>query len=163
MAEDTKKKATILLFLLLYVPFLYRYGWLYFSKGSIDFPTFYCAAQASFSKNVSPYDYYELSKIEPEIGHRYPYLYPPPSLLIFYPCTFLSYDHAKDMMLIINHVSILLFMYLFFFKILDLNFSQTHLTLWIVYVLIFSPLVITLHHGQVNLVILVLLLKKEKM
>ncbi len=147
-----------LLFLLLYLPFVYDYGFRYLRASYTDFPSFYWAAHMAFVEGRSPYDFQHLEQLASgSTPHVYPYLYPPTSLLTFYPFTFFSYTTAKIVMLAINHVMVLLFLHLFLFRIKQLGEQPVLVAFGLVYVFAYYPIPVTLHHGQVNLVVLWLL------
>lgn len=149
------KKILLLLFLLIYIPFFLRYGRNYISIDHIDFPSFYSAAKIAFDNHQSPYEYESLHQAGVFKGP--PYMYPPPSLLIFYPLSLMSYQTAKTVMLAISHLCLLFFIYIFFFNILKLKFHPIFYLFSIVYVFSFFPIVHTLWLGQVNLLVLVFL------
>jgi alpha-1,2-mannosyltransferase len=100
----------------------------------------------------------------------YPYLYPPPSLLFFFPLSALTYADARHIVLIVNQ---LLFLFLVWAIPLSLFRARPKhdfavIVLCIVYSLTFYPVVVTLEHGQVNLLLLVFIVlfwlfaRKEK-
>jgi hypothetical protein len=106
------------IFFVLYYTFVIQYGWGLRNASSIDFPTFYGASVNFFRFGESPYD---LEKLRLLISPRvYPYLYPPPSLLLFFPLSELTYIDARHALLIVNH---LLFLLLIFTIPLCLNQS----------------------------------------
>jgi alpha-1,2-mannosyltransferase len=93
--------------------------------------------------------------------HVYPYLYPPPSLLLFYPLSVLDYDTARHTVLLVNHVIILALLWVmsrFFLRGSPTSRVSVTFALVLVYSLTFYPTVVTLNHGQVNLLLLALLL-----
>jgi hypothetical protein len=120
---------------------------------AVDFPSFYYAAQLVFKESKSPFDVKTWNQVRPEYteGELSPFLYPPPSLFLFQPLTFFSYGEAKVLMLRLNQVLILAFIFIFFFKILKRDASDPFLLLAIVYLYVFYPLFVTLNNGQVSL------------
>jgi hypothetical protein len=146
----------ILLFVLIYVPFLLNHGYGYISIDMIDFPSYYSAAKITFKDHRSPYEYQDLHQTGTFIGP--PFLYPPPSLLVFYPFSLLSLQGAQTLLLFISHISILLFFFLFFFKILKMKFEGLFIGLALIYVFSYHPTVHSLWLGQVNLLILLMLI-----
>lgn len=150
------------LFLFLYVPFLYQHGYLKAFIGHGDFPTIYWGARLAFVEGASPYVEGAFAGGEAAFGRRlFPYLYPPQSLLAFYPFSLVSYDAAKLILLVASHLCFAAFLYLFFFRIgrrePGLGFQGLAAALASVYVLTFYPVVDNLLWGQLNLIVLALL------
>ena len=162
-----------LIFLFLYVPFVIDHGFLAASRPSMDLPSFYYASEAAFERNISPYSPAAWQKLEGQLKQRvYPYLYPPPSLLFFAPLSSVPYRTAKPLMLVGNHLALLVLLYLLLFRIMTAarpwrsriqNSGSSRLLGWLIlpllvlYALHFQPVVVTLGHGQINLMVLVLL------
>ena len=146
----------------LYVPFLYHHG---YQKAFIDhgdFPTIYWASRITYLEGRSPYAAGAFDETKARLGrHLFPYLYPPQSLLAFYPFSLVGYGAAKLSLLVANHVSFLAFLYLFFFRITAREpaaaFRGLAAALVFVYVLTYYPVVDNLLWGQINLVVLALL------
>jgi hypothetical protein len=182
--SDDNASRTILPWLLvfLYFPFLYYFGAKLSSLTYVDYPSFYSAAQLTFREGRSPYDPNVLSDAAgkslagresplsaasavpgetPTNQRIYPYLYPPPSLLLFYPLSHVSYDMGKVAVLVLNHACLLLVAYVFLVKILGFAPRQVlcevlpaALALYIIYSRGVSS---TIELGQVNLLVLALL------
>jgi hypothetical protein len=162
VSHRTTKWAVAGLFLFLYVPFLYQHGYLKAFIGHGDFPTIYWGAQIAFSEHRSPYVEGAFAEAEVRQNQRlFPYLYPPPSLLAFYPFAHVSYGTAKLILLVASHLSFAAALYLFFFKIAGLRprlpFEGLAAALACVYVLTYWPVVDNLVWGQINLPVLALL------
>lgn len=123
---------------------------------AVDFPSFYYAAKLAFENDLSPYNNSSWKLVEPLYtdGKLFPFLYPPPSLLLFRPFLLFNYPHAKTLMLWSNHVLILVVLYLFFRKILDSTWDNLYLIPAIAYLYLFYPLSENLSNGQVGLWIL---------
>jgi hypothetical protein len=143
--------------LLLYGRFVADYGLDFRGVYSIDLPSFYTASVATFNLNLSPYSPETLNHL---INQQvFSYVYPPQSLLLFYPFSFLSYGQAQVLMLALNHV---LFLLITFMTIRILNLSlrkdSRKIALLAGYLLVFRPIMITLWAGQVSLIVLALLL-----
>jgi hypothetical protein len=160
--DRATKWAVAGLFLFLYVPFLYQHGYLKAFIGHGDFPTIYWGAQLAFNEGQSPYVNGAFAGAEARQGQRlFPYLYPPPSLLAFYPFAHVSYDTAKLILLVASHLSFAGALYLLFFKIFrtapPLAFRGLAALLVCVYVLTFWPVVDNLVWGQINLPVLLML------
>lgn len=162
MNERTTKWAVAGLFLFLYVPFLYQHGYLKAFIVHGDFPTIYWGAQLAFNEGRSPYVEGAFVEAEARQNQRlFPYLYPPPSLLAFYPFSLVSYDAAKRLLLAVSHLSFAATLYLFFFRIAPLpprlTFDGLTAALVCIYALTFWPVVDNFLWGQINLPVLALL------
>jgi alpha-1,2-mannosyltransferase len=149
------------LFVLLYAPFLWQHGYLQSLRGVGDFPSIYWGARLAFVEHRSPYVEGAFTEAEATLRqHVFPYLYPPSSLLAFYPFSLVTYDAAKLILLVASHACFLGFLYLFFFKIraveLDAPSRGLLAALLVAYVLHFYPVVDNFVWGQINLVVLAL-------
>jgi hypothetical protein len=160
----------LMIFAFLYAPFLYEHGWKNRDVPSKDLPSFYTASISVFNLGESPYDPERLGALMDGNEYVYPYLYPPPSLLFFFPLSLLTYVDARHLVLIVNQ---LLFLFLVWAIPLSLFRARPKnefavIALCIVYSLTFYPAVATLEHGQVNILLLVffvlfwLFARKEK-
>jgi len=149
----------LILFLFLFIPLVFPSLQHSVPFTDPDFPTFYSAAQVTFRDGRSPFSYEILTRAGARFGFPGPppYLYPPPSLLLLYPFAFLSYEAARRAMLAANQLLTLLFIYIFFFKVMRWKWQEPFLALALVYTLTFHALGETLDHGQVNLLVLVLI------
>jgi hypothetical protein len=147
----------LMIFFVLYAPFLYDHGWQYRDIPNTDLPSFYTASVSVFNLGESPYDPERLGLLIDHDVYVYPYLYPPPSLLFFFPLATLSYADARHIVLIVNHLLFLTLIWVIPLYLLRLRpkdgFAQ--FALCIVYSLAFYPVVVTLTHGQVNILLLV--------
>ena len=161
-SEYVKRGSKALLWLLVfaYVPFLLAHGFETWSQPAVDFPPIYSATKVTFDQHRSPYGENAFAEQALALGRPVPpYIYPPPSLLLMYPLHFFSYDTAKALMLVVNHLC-LLFATIFLFRRLfreDFTGARNQFTaaFVIIYILLFDPAVVTLHLGQVNLLLLV--------
>jgi hypothetical protein len=154
--DITQSLPLLTIFLVLYIPFLFQYGWGYRSTKFLDFPSFYATSESVFKYGESPYDLKYLRKLNTTDEHVYPFLYPPTSLLLFFPLSTLNYVDARLAVLIINH---LLFLALIWAMPLFLLHSGPGkrfgvIAICFVYSLTFYPVILTLNHGQVNLALL---------
>jgi hypothetical protein len=150
----------VVIFSVLYFPFLKQYGWGYRNIDNVDLPSFYSASVEVFRNSGSPYNHEILKTIMgPDIVFG-PYFYPPPSLLFFYPLSLLEYSSAKVVLLLFNHVIILLLIGLISnYMVSKSNTLSTHFHIvTIVYTLTFYPIIVTINHGQVNLLLLLFLI-----
>jgi hypothetical protein len=148
--------------LLLAVPYLNQYGLKLLPDYPLDLASFYWAAQFAFDRHVSPYgpevfDVVALATQKPVC----PFLYPPPSLLLFWPFSRMSFDAAKVTLLVVNHACL--------FGTLALLLGRAGLDLprrravrayavpfLIAYTFTLAAIVGTLKVGQVNLILLLL-------
>jgi alpha-1,2-mannosyltransferase len=161
--------ALILVFGLLYVPFLTTHFFQMLDQQNVDLPSFYFAADVTFNHHASPYQPNCWMDLQDQLEQKvFPYLYPPPSLLFFWPLSWFSYPVAKTTMLVLNHLSLLFLLYLLFFHVFRPPWSlkstprdDTNFLPWLVlpvmllYTLQFNPIAVTLNHGQVNLIVMV--------
>lgn len=161
MGDKTLKRAAVCLFVLLYVPYLYQQGYQRAGQLPGDFPTLYWGAKMVFEEGRSPYVQGAFDRIaEREQRRIFPYLYPPPSLLCFYPFSTVTYAAAKVWLLVVSHVCFLLILYLLFLKIRPFDpppaWRWLTAALMIVYVLNYYPVVDNFAWGQINLIVLAL-------
>jgi alpha-1,2-mannosyltransferase len=152
----------VCLFIFIYAPFLYQQGYKRAFENPGDFPTLYWGPKLAFVEHRSPYVGGAFTEAEAEVNrHVFPYLYPPPSLLAFYPLSLVSYDAAKVCLISINHVCFLVIIYLLFFRIAPfgppLTWSGLTAALMTVYVLTYYPVIDNFAWGQINLIVLALL------
>lgn len=153
-------KALLWLFLFGYLPFLLANGIDLWSRPAFDFPPIYSAMKVTFDQHRSPYGENAFAEQALALGRWVPpYIYPPPSLLLFFPLHLFHYDSAKALMLVVNHLCLLFATAFVFRKLFREDFAEarTQLTaaLVLIYILLFDPAVVTLHLGQVNLLLLV--------
>ncbi|MHB1951273.1 MAG: glycosyltransferase family 87 protein [Acidiferrobacteraceae bacterium] len=156
-------RSLIALCLLFYLPFLISSGYSLVHTKSVDFPSFYFAAVRVFHDHLSPYGVNVFSAAAHRLHQKvYPYLYPPPSLLAFYPFAGLSYLHAKILMIALNQVTLFVFAYLLFTRLVppDLRSPKgvAMFALFAVYVITFQPIADTFFNGQINLIVTTLIL-----
>lgn len=135
--------------------FILHYGVYRLSSANIEFPSFYYGARAAFELGLSPYRFGVWRVLQKSYtgGVLYPYIYPPPSLLFFYPLSLLDYETAKVVLLALNHLLIMVFLYLFLFRILRLRPSYLGLV-FVAYLYWYEPLIATIKNGQINLLML---------
>lgn len=167
-AAHGEKSAGILIglmFVLMYLPFLYFFGFKYIALHHVDFPSFYWGARVAFDSHLSPYGPSAFAPAQAQLDQIvYPYLYPPPSLLLFYPFSLFKYGVAKVLMLVLNQAVFLYLGYMLLFKLKLLNISlksavgTAALLFFGVYLLEFHPVITNMNHGQINLIVLSLVL-----
>jgi hypothetical protein len=162
VGDKTLKRALVCLFVLLYVPYLYQQGYLRAAESPGDFPTLYWGAKMVFEEGRSPYVDGAFDRVaEREQRRIFPYLYPPPSLLAFYPFSTSTYDAAKVRLLVVSHVCLLLILYLLFMRIRPFapppdGWRFFAAALMTVYVLNYYPVADNFAWGQINLLVLAL-------
>jgi hypothetical protein len=91
-------------------PVLYQHGYRALAHPQPDFPTFYLAAHSALDTSGSPYDVDALRTMASEEGieqHVFPFLYPPPSLVLLLPLGALSHRHAALMFMLLSHAALL--------------------------------------------------------
>lgn len=150
------KLVLIIVTLLSIANFTFEYGVKIISEQkTIDFPSFYWASDALFNHNVSPYDFnYLQSNTEKKI---FPFLYPPPSVILFYPLSFFEYKNALIIYSIINHLAIIAAIFLLI-KIFNYKYLSIQSLLLIIIIYNSYPLVENIYSGQVSVIVLVFLL-----
>ena len=161
-ARDVRvKRALVCLFVLLYVPFLFQQGYRRAFESPGDFPTLYWGAKMVFEEGRSPYVDGAFDEVaERERRRIFPYLYPPPSLLCFYPFSTTTYDAAKVRLIVTGHVCFLAVLYLLFLRIRPFDWAawggRLAAALMTVYVLNYYPVADNFAWGQINLIVLAL-------
>lgn len=161
MGDKTLKRAIVCLFVFFYVPYLYQQGYQRAAQQPGDFPTLYWGAKMVFEEGRSPYLDGAFAEVaEREQRRIFPYLYPPPSLLAFYPFAAVTYGAAKVQLLVISHVCLLVILYLLFLRIRPFEPPPTRrglaAALMTVYVLNYYPVADNFAWGQINLIVLAL-------
>jgi hypothetical protein len=139
--------------------FVLHYGIYRVNSPNVDFPSFYYGAKAAFQMGELPYSppvWKILQKSYPE-ARLFPYIYPPPSLLFFYPLSLLDYQTAKVVMLALNNLLVVGFVFFFLLKVIKLRPSSYLALVLAGYIFWFSPMIYTIKTGQINLVILMLI------
>lgn len=146
----------LLIFSLLYLQFVFLYGWQYRNIPNVDLPSFYAASARLFRYGESPYDLAGLRLfMAQDARYVYPFVYPPPSLLLFFPLSELSYAHARLAALLVNHLIFLALLWVIPVHLLRVRPEHgLAFALCVVYLLTFHPVAVTLDHGQVNIMLL---------
>jgi len=124
-----------------------------------DFPSFYYAAQIAFSWGGSPYGVYKFHAASAILGRKvHPYLYPPPSLIAFWPLSFFSIEQAQAAFLVVSHLCYLGSIWLIVTRLTPLpeNRRAREITVGfcLIYMLVFDPALTTFAQGQVNMIVL---------
>lgn len=152
-----RKKIALVLFLFFEGYLLFHYGYRQQRLLHADLPSFYFSAQMAFVEGRSPYDFATMAQQGTIIKQPiFPYLYPPSSLVPLFPFSLVSYDTAKWLMVIGNHLLLVLLAYLLAFRIG--RFSDSTLGFFVCALLLISfPSTQTLVHSQVNFMVIVLI------
>lgn len=138
-----------------YGRFVVRYGWQYRAAANIDLPSFHAAATAVFTHGASPY----ARDLRVDTGQRvYPWLYPPTSLLVVAPLALVSYEQARIVVLVVNHLLVLAMIAALAWWVLRRRDARDVAlgAAGIAVALGFRPLESTISHGQVNVLVLAL-------
>jgi alpha-1,2-mannosyltransferase len=157
-ADNSAWIPLLFIFFILYGRFIVLYGFQYMNIANVDLPSFYAASVIVFNNHASPYIPVNLQFVPYQ--YVFPWLYPPPSLLLFFPLSALTYRNACLALLVLNQILIVLLVWVIPLYLLRLS-PQQHFpsfALCIALTLTFHPCVVTLNHGQVNIILLVLLL-----
>lgn len=127
-----------------------------------DSPSYYTAAEGIL-RGINIYDHQAFQNLADELFGRsqtvYPYLYWPIPAQVFTPFTLLDYNSYFDALFVIN-IILTVICFVLIYKLLELKKSRTYITLMFLFIA-FSwniPLVITYHHGQVNLFVFAFIL-----
>jgi alpha-1,2-mannosyltransferase len=124
---------------------------------NMDLPSFYSGSVRVFINGASPYNFPELAKVlEGQVTRTYPYLYPPPSLFLFYPLSLLSFAQAKVAFFGLNTLLLALLAWIIPLRLCRLSPSRN---LWMLIfclgmTMLFGPMAQTVGNGQVNLLVL---------
>ncbi len=160
MAFTSRSKLILLgIFLFFYIPICYYWGFLLMNGILYDFPSFYHAARIAFVEGNSPYGMYAFDAIGVAMHRKVnPYLYPPPSLIAFWPLAHLTIEQAQAVFLIVSHLCFLGSLWLILAQLTPLPrgrpLRDIIVGISLVYILNFDPAVKTLALGQVNFIAL---------
>ena len=149
-------------FCFLYIPLVYWSGLALHAKQVTDYPGYYIAAHSVFIDHTSPYGFDALDSWAQAFKRWMPpYVYPPPSILAFWPLTLLSFGGGFVAFTLISHLCLLGCMWLMIMRLHPLPAKPLVRTVFIclatAYVLLSDAVRITLDLGQVNLIVLFLL------
>ncbi len=159
LTDKLCKRMLWALFLLLYVPILYHRGWLLPPDIGIDFPTYLQGARVTFVEGRTPFGLHAFDGIPGFTGGKVqPYVYPPPSLLAFWPLAKLSIANAGAAFLVVSHLSCLGCIWLILFRLTPLPGDPRRrslvLAVALIYMLSVNALPDTFGNGQVNFIAL---------
>ena len=156
------RKILLWVFIFAYLPFMYAFGVEALPRPAVDFPPLYFATKLTFDQHKAPYGNEAFAEQALALGRWVPpFIYPPPSLLVLWPLSLFDYDTAKAVMLAVNHLCIIFATWFILRRLFREEFERAPGpiagALAIVYIMMFDPSVVTLHLGQVNLLLLVCL------
>jgi hypothetical protein len=155
---QSSRRFLLTTFLFFYLPIAYYWGWLMTKTVAFDFPSFYFAAQRAFVFGRSPYGKSAFRVGSAALGWKVnPYLYPPPSLLAFWPLANLALLDAQTLFTVISHLCLLgsIWLILTRLTLLPMQGSPNSIVgISLVYILCFDAVSRTLGLGQVNLIVL---------
>lgn len=122
----------------------------------LDLPSFYAASVAAFRDHLSPYNVGRLTRINGLEFRTFPFLYPPPILLLFKPLATLSLDQTKYIVTVLNHIILIPTLLLIPLLILKLSPRRDYwrFCLCLLYPLYSFPIILTIQYGQVNIALL---------
>ncbi|MEE9599474.1 MAG: glycosyltransferase family 87 protein [Anaerolineales bacterium] len=161
MIKKQHKNATLLISLFLLSSLLFIIYNIYHSWAGIrvDFPSFYYATDLAFS-GVSPYNraiWNAVKSIHLPNRDLYPFLHIPFSLVLFYPISLVDIQVSQSILFILNIAATFLLIYLLFIKILRKSILDPFVIIGGILILLFPPVLKTISHGQVNLIVIVLI------
>ena len=132
--------------------------WQVHNKAYDDLPTFYWATHLAFNDGISAYQPPHFKQLGQSLNRKiYPFLYPPPSVVIFSPFLLGSYEHTKVVFTLCNLILWWLLtwsmyrLYCFYRGIKKHFLASVLVPLWS---LCFMPIADTFRTGQVNLFVL---------
>lgn len=157
---DTLSRRTLwALFLLLYFPLAYYRGWTLPVNIGIDYPSYLHAARVTFIEGRSPFGLNVFDGIPGFQGGKVqPYIYPPPSLLAFWPLAKFSIPHAQAAFVIASHLCFLGSLWVILFRLAplpeDKKTRDLILAVSLVFILCVNGVWDTFGNGQVNFIAL---------
>lgn len=139
-------------------------AWQLHTKPYDDLPTFYWATRLAFEQGLSAYQPSHFLELGQALDRKiYPFLYPPPSVLLFSPVLLcVDYEQCKVVYSALNLLcwwSLVWILYIFYARCLAAvipSFWVGVLMAWVS--LVYLPLIDTLKNGQVNLLVLLCLM-----
>ncbi|MBA2433232.1 MAG: DUF2029 domain-containing protein [Chthoniobacterales bacterium] len=159
MAARSAKLWLVGLVIFLYGPFAYHHGWNLLPGINVDFPSYHYAAVMAFKEAQTPYGPHAFDAASEQLRQRvHPFLYPPPSLLAFWPLAYLSFVAGKAALIVASHLCYLWAIWVMLRRLVpvpaELHLRDQTLAVLLVYCFLFDPAIVTLALGQVNLVVL---------
>jgi alpha-1,2-mannosyltransferase len=157
--EPFARRWLVALFTFLWVPFAYHYGWALVPGTSVDFPSYHYAAVMAFLEGKSPFGPGAFDAASAQMyQHVHPFVYPPPSLIAFWPLALMSFGTGKAAFIVASHICYLAAVWIILSKLTPLPDEARRRELTIaaalLYLFLFDPAQVTLGLGQVNLIVL---------
>lgn len=145
------------LFLFLYLPMVYWSGFALKANWVLDYPSFYVAARLALVEGSTPYGFGALDDYSIAMDRWLPpFVYPPPSLLAFWPLTVFRLEHAFVLFTIVSHLCLLGTMWLILTRLISLpeqrQLRTLALCLCVGYMLLSDAVPATLNLGQINII-----------
>lgn len=136
-------------------------AWQLYARPYDDLPSFYWATRLTWEQGWSAYQPEHFQELSRSFGQRvYPFLYPPPSLILFSP--FLICEDYKQAKLFFSVFNLVLWWVLAFALCQASSTFCKHASrfMWAIplFMLVYFPCADTLKNGQVNLLVLICLL-----
>ena len=146
-------------FLFFYLPLVYYFGWVVTEGLPIDFPSYYYGAHLTFVYGKVPYGLNAFDFFSKALNHKVnPYVYPPPSLLLFWPLGYFSRENAQTVFVVLSHLCYLGSVWLMVFRLLPVpahpKVREVTIAVSLLYLVGFDAVFATLGIGQVNLIVL---------
>lgn len=150
------KPILVLVALFSFIKFIIIYGInIAIHKSTLDFPSFYWASDALFNNNISPYN---IDYIQKNTGLAvFPFIYPPPSIIFFFPMSLFTYDQAFLINLLLNHLAMILLIGLLV-KIFEFAYFSYQSILITILVYTSFPFMQNVYLGQINTYIIIFVL-----
>jgi alpha-1,2-mannosyltransferase len=159
MAGRSAKPLLVALVIFLYAPFAYHHGWKLLPGSSVDFPSYHYGAVMAFKMAETPYGPRAFDWASEQMHqHLPPFVYPPPSLLAFWPLALMPFGVGKTLFIVASHVCYLWAIWVILARLTPLpvetRLRDLTLVVGLVYFVLFDPAIVTLGVGQVNLIVL---------
>lgn len=135
-------------------------AWQLYTKPYDDLPTFYWATRLAFDQGLSAYQSAHFLELGQVLDRKiYPFLYPPPSVLLFSPALFCAdYAQCKVVFSVLNLLwwwSLVGMLGVFYGRCMALEKKLLWVCVLLAWAtLVYMPLTDTLKNGQVNLLVL---------
>jgi len=139
-------------------------AWRIYAKPYDDLPTFYWATRLAFDQGLSAYQLTHFQDLGLALNRKiYPFLYPPPSLLLFSPALLcVDYEQCKVIFSVLNlwlWWFLTWTLYGFYCRCVEASDKAGFACVLILFFsLVYMPLTDTLKNGQVNLIVLLCLM-----
>jgi len=145
------------LLLFLYVPMIYWVGFALKAHQVLDYPSFYFAARLALLDGRTPYGSSALDDYSVALDRWLPpFVYPPPSLLAFWPLTAFTLQGAFIVFTIVSHLCLLGTIWLICTRLCprpeDRHLKTLSVCALIAYMLLSDAVPATLSLGQINII-----------